>query len=113
MRYHYSSSEASLLANGYVTDVLCPWHIIVDTDEQTVTIRKRNKYLIGVDEDTLAFRFIRRVNIDQHLIGADITIQAVGGKLTARCLDKSDCKRIKELLMDYNKSSKTRHNIFS
>ena len=113
MKYTYSSSEAALVANGHAADVLTPWHIIIDTDEQTITVRKRNKYLIGVDEDTLAFRFIRRVNIDQHLIGADITIQAVGGKLTARCLEKSACKRIKEILMEYNKTSKTRHNIFS
>lgn len=113
MRYSYSSSEAALVANGYATDVLSPWHIIVDTDDQTITIRKRNKYLIGVDEDTLAFRFIRRVVVDEHLIGADITIQAVGGKLTARCLDKSACKQIKQVLMNYNKYSKTQHNIFS
>lgn len=113
MRYTYSSSEASLVANGYAIDVLSPWNIIIDTDEQTITIRKRNKYLIGVDEDTLAFRFIRRVTIDEHLLGADITIQAVGGKLTARCLDKSDCKKIKRILMEYNENSKTSHNIFS
>ena len=113
MKYTYSSSEAALVANGHAADVLTPWQIIIDTDEQTITVRKRNKYLIGVDEDTLTFRFIRRVNIDQHLIGADITIQAVGGKLTARCLEKSACKRIKEILMEYNKTSKTRHNIFS
>ena len=113
MRYTFSSSEASLVANGHVTDVLTPWQMIIDTDEQTITVRKRNRILIGVDEDTLAFRFIRRVMIDEHLIGADITIQAVGGKLTARCLDKSDCQRIKEILMEYNSSSTTRHNIFS
>ena len=113
MKYSYSSSEAALLANGYTTDVLSPWHIIIDTDEQTITIRKRNKYLIGVDEDTLAFRFIRRVVVDQHLIGADITIQAVGGKLTARCLEKSACAKIKKILMEYNKSSRTGHTIFS
>ena len=76
-------------------------------------MRKRNKILIGVDEDTLAFRFIRRVKIDEHFIGADITIQAVGGKLTAKCLDKSACKRIKQILMEYNEHSKTKHNIFS
>ena len=98
MTYKFSSSEASLLANGHAADILTPW---------------RNRILIGVDEDTLAFRFIRRVVIDQHLIGADITIQAVGGKLTARCLEKSDCKRIKDLLMNYNKTSQTKHNIFS
>ena len=113
MKYRFSSSEASLLANGHAADILTPWHIEVDTDEQTITVSKRNRILIGVDEDTLAFRFIRRVVIDQHLIGADITIQAVGGKLTARCLDKSDCERIKKLLMNYNKTSKTKHNIFS
>ena len=113
MRREFSSSEASLLANGFATDVLCPWHVIIDTDEQTITIRKRNKYLIGVDEDTLAFRFIRRVTIDQHLIGADITINAVGGSLKAFCLDKSDCKKIKQILMDYNQYSKTKHTIFS
>lgn len=113
MTYTFSSSVVALVANGHAADVLTPWQIIIDTDEQTITVRKRNKYLIGVDEDTLTFRFIRRVNIDQHLIGADITIQAVGGKLTARCLEKSACKRIKEILMEYNKTSKTRHNIFS
>ncbi len=113
MQYTFSSSEAALVANGHVADVLTPWQIIIDTDEQTITIRKRNRILIGVDEDTLAFRFIRRVTVDQHLIGADITIQAVGGKLTAKCLDKSDCKRIKEILMEYNTTSRTHHNIFS
>lgn len=113
MIYKYSSSEAALVANGHAADVLSPWQLVVDTNEQTITIRKRNKYLIGVDEDTLAFRFIRRVTVDEHLIGADITIQAVGGKLTAKCLEKSACKRIKKILMDYNKTSRTGHTIFS
>ena len=113
MTYKFSSSEASVLANGHAADILTPWQIEIDTDEQTITVSKRNKYLIGVDEDTLAFRFIRRVVIDEHLIGADITIQAVGGQLTAKCLDKSACKRIKQILMEYNEHSKTKHNIFS
>lgn len=113
MRYSFTSSEAVLLANGRASDILRPWTLTIDTDEQTISVSKRNKYFIGVDEDTLAFRFIRRITIDQHLIGADITIQAVGGKLTARCLDKSACKQIKQILMNYNKTSKTPHNIFS
>lgn len=113
MTHKFSSSEASLLANGHAADILTPWQIEIDTDEQTITIRKRNKYLIGVDEDTLAFRFIRRITIDQHLIGADITIKAVGGSLTACGLDKSDCKRIKQILMDYNRQSKNKGIIFS
>lgn len=107
MRYSFTSSEAVLLANGRAGDVLRPWTIIIDTDDQTITIRKRNSYFIGVDEDMLAFRYIRRVTIDEHLFGADINISAVGGKVTACGLEKSDCKRIKKILVDYNKTRKS------
>lgn len=69
MIYKYSSSEAALVANGHASDVLSLWQLIVDTDEQTITIRKR--------------------------------------------LGKSACKRIKQILMEYNEHSKTKHNIFS
>ena len=107
MRYSFTSSEAVLIANGRAGDVLRPWTIIIDTDDQTITVRKRNGYFIGVDEDMLAFRYIRRVTIDEHLLGADITISAVGGKVTACGLEKSDCKRIKQILTDYNKTRKS------
>ena len=103
----FTSSEAVLLANGRSGDILRPWTITIDTDEQTLTVSKRNKYFIGVDEDTLAFRFIRRVTIDQHLIGADITISAVGGKVTACGLEKKDCKQIKDILISYNRTRKS------
>ena len=112
MRYEFTSSAAAMAANGNLSEIT-PWRIIIDTVEQTITVSKRNKFLIGTDAETLAFRFIRRVDIDEHLIGADITIQAVGGKLTAYCLSKSDCKRIKQILMDHNKKSNTKCIIFS
>ena len=107
MRYSFTSSDAILLANGRSGDVLRPWTIKIDTEEQTISVSKRNKYFIGTDEDTLAFRFIRRVTIDEHLFGADITISAVGGKVTACGLEKSACKRIKQILTDYNKTRKS------
>jgi hypothetical protein len=112
MRYEFTSSATAMAANGYLSEIT-PWRLIIDTEEQTITVSKRNKFLIGTDEETLAFRFIRRVQIDEHLIGADITIQAVGGKLTAYCLAKSDCKRIRQILMDHNKKSSTKSIIFS
>lgn len=112
MRHSFTSSEAVLLANGRSGDVLRPWHITIDTDEQTITVSKRNRYFIGTDEDTLSFRFIRRVTIDEHLFGADITISAVGGKVTACGLEKSDCKRIKQILMEYNQEHKGKDIIF-
>lgn len=107
MQYTFTSSEAVLIANGRAGDVLRPWTVIIDIDEQTITIRKRNSYFIGTDEDMLAFRYIRRVTIDEHLFGADITISAVGGKVTACGLEKSDCKRIKQILTDYNNTRKS------
>ena len=112
MRYEFTSSAAAMAANGNLSEIT-PWRIIIDTVEQTITVSKRNKFLIGTDEETLAFRFIRRVQIDEHLIGADITIQAVGGKLTARSMTKSDCRRIKQILMEQNQRSNTKSIIFS
>ena len=91
MRYTFTSSFAAMIANGRATQIT-PWKVIIDTDEQTISVTKRNRILIGVDEDTIAFRFIRRVTIDQHVFGADITIKAVGGTLTAYSMDKKDCK---------------------
>ena len=113
MRKTFTSSEAVLVATGRTGDILRPWKIIIDTDDQTITVSKRNSYFIGVDEDTLAFRFIRRVTIDQHLVGADISIKAVGGSLTACGLHKSDCKQIKKILMDYNRTKSSKGIIFS
>lgn len=106
MRFEATSTEAALAANGKIIHSATPWHLLVDTDDETITVRKRNLSLIGVDEDVLAFRFIRRIHIDQHLIGADIEIEGVGGAVTAYCLSKGDCKRIKQILMNYNASKR-------
>ena len=113
MRFEATSTEAALAANGKIINAATPWHLIVDTDEETITVRKRNLTMIGVDEDVLAFRFIRRIRIDQHLIGADIEIKAVGGTATAYCLSKSDCKKINQLLMEYNTTKRSKGIIFS
>ena len=112
MRYEFISSAAAMAANGNLSEIT-PWRLIIDTDEQTITIRKRNKILIGVDEEMLAFRFIRRVKINEHIIGADITIQAVGGTLTAYSLSKSDCKKIKQILQEQNLKNNNKSIIMS
>lgn len=112
MRYTFTSSFAAMIANGRATQIT-PWKVIIDTDEQTISVTKRNRILIGVDEDTIAFRFIRRVTIDQHVFGADITIKVVGGSITAYSLDKNDCKKIKEILMEFNRTRKGRGIIFA
>ena len=112
MRYEFTSSAVAMATNGLLSEIT-PWNVIVDTDEQTITIRKRNKILIGVDEEMLAFRFIRRVKINEHIIGADITIQAVGGMLTAYSLSKRDCKKIKQILQEQNLKNTNKSIIMS
>ena len=49
MRFEATSTEASLAANGKIINAATPWHLIVDTDEETITVRKRNLTMIGVD----------------------------------------------------------------
>lgn len=112
MRYTFTSSFAAMIANGRATQIT-PWKVIIDTDEQTISVTKRNRILIGVDEDTIAFRFIRRVTINQHVFGADITIKAVGGTLTAYSMEKKDCKKIKEILMEYNNTRRKGGIVFA
>lgn len=112
MRFEAQSSANALIMNGKPAHVLNPWHIFVDTDEETITIRKRNAYLIGVDEQVIAFRYIRSVKIDQHLFGADIHIKAMGGHVSAFFIPKSDAKKIKKMLLEYNQIKRGKGIIF-
>ena len=75
-----SSSASSLIAKGKAAHALNPWSLIIDTDEEIITVSKRNRFLIGKDSQILAFKFIRSSTIDEQLIGADIHIKVVGGK---------------------------------
>lgn len=102
MTFSTQSDAAALAANGKAIHVATPWHIVVDTDAETITVTKRNVTLIGVDEEVLAFRFIRNIKIDSHLIGADITIGAIGGSITAYCIPKKDAKQIRQIILEYN-----------
>lgn len=113
MKFEATSSDTALIANGKAFHVANPWKIIVDTDEETITVYKRNWFLVGKDTQIIAFRFIRSININQHLIGADIHIKVVGGKASVFCISKSDANKIKELLLEYNMNKKGRGIIFS
>jgi len=113
MKFETSSSSNALVMNGKGAHVVNPWHIIIDTDEETITVRKRNAILIGVDEQICAFRFIRSITIDQHLFGADIHIKVVGGLASAYCIPKSDAKEIKKILLEYNQTKKGKGIVFS
>ena len=113
MRFEASSSATALFMNGKGAHVVNPWYIIVDLREETITIRKRNTHLIGVDEQVISFRYIRSINVNQHLFGADIQINVVGGSASAYYLTKSDANQIKQMLLNYNQTRKGDSIIFS
>ena len=113
MRFEATSSVNSLVLNGMPEHVVNPWTIIVDSEEETITVKKRNWHLVGKDEQTLSFRFIRSITIDQHMVGADIHIKIMGGTISVFCLKKSDTKRIKSILLGYNSTKKGKGIIFS
>jgi len=110
---HYNSTIISLLANGRIKHLLNPWHIIVDFDDEIIKIVKRNWYLIGKDEQILAFRYIRNITIDRHIFGADIHIKIIGGKVSAYSIPKKGAAEIRDVLLKYNKTKKGKGIIFS
>lgn len=100
------SSVFYLFLNGKLEDLLTPWKICVDFHQDTITITKRNWYLIGKNEYVHAFRFIRAVSVHGRIFGADIEIRSFGNISKAICLKKSDANTIKEALIQYNQSKK-------
>ena len=113
MKFETSSSKNALIINGKGAHVINPWHIIIDLDQETITVRKRNKFLIGVDEQTIAFKYVRNISIDEHFVGADIHIKVVGGKASVFCFSKNDVDEIKDILLEYNQTKKGGGIIFS
>jgi hypothetical protein len=101
-----ASSVFYLFINGKLEDILTPWNLSLDFQQETITIIKRNWYLIGNNEYIHAFRFIRAVNVHQRIFGADIEIRSFGNISKAICLKKNDANIIKEALIQYNKSKK-------
>lgn len=100
------SSSIALFMNFQVEHILNPWILKLDLNEQSLTVEKRNWYLIGKDRNTIAFRFVRSVKVNEHLFGADVVIRVVGGTIEAKYLKKREVRRLKQVLMEYN-SGKT------
>ena len=80
---------------GKVAHVANFWRIIIDMDEKTNTVRKRNMSLIGVNNRVIAFRSVRSVKVDERMVGADVHIKVVGGTASAYYLSFIERRRPK------------------
>ncbi|WP_369049532.1 hypothetical protein [Tenacibaculum sp. UWU-22] len=110
--FNTKSNIFTLIINGKIEHILSPWTLELDLNKETITILKRNLYYIGTDTNTISFKYIRKIEINEHLFGSDITIRAIGGSVSARFLPKKDLQVLREKLIEYNQT-KTNHIIFS
>ena len=89
--YEFSSN---MLLGG---NILTPDRLIITATE--VVYKKRNKYLIGVDESSIPFSRISSVEIDRKLIDSDILIYSTGNQqLKVEDFSVREAKEIKRII---------------
>lgn len=99
MKYKFSSSFLSLFFNFKIEHILFPWCLILNLNDNTITLKKRNWYLIGINSQTIPINKIREIYINEHLIGSDIFIKIYASSISALYLSKKDSHKIKEILI--------------
>jgi hypothetical protein len=105
MVLEFVSSLRALLFNGKAIHVINRWHLIIDTDMEAITMRQRNNNLISVSEQVISFKYIRSIQINRHLVGADVHITLSNVTLSAYGLSVDDAQAIKHVLLEYNRKA--------
>ncbi len=79
--------------------ILTPDIIIIDSD--SVSYKRRNKYLINVDSISVQISKISSIELDTSLLGTDIVIKTFGGaEIIGKKFSKSDAKEIRRLIQE-------------
>ncbi len=78
--------------------ILTPDIIVIEGD--TITYRKRNKYLINVDSTSMKISNISSVELDTSIWGTDIIIKSFGaGTIVCKKFSLRDARKIKRLVI--------------
>ena len=86
--------SSNILLGG---NILTPDRLVITNNE--VIYKKRNKYLIGVDESSIPFSRISSIEIDRKLIDSDILIYSTGNQqLKVEDFSVGDAKKIKKII---------------
>ncbi len=98
--FEAKSSTLSLIVAGKFISILSPWRIYLDPNNKSISVKKKNWYLIGEDEELCTFARVRNIKIDELLFGANIYIKVIGsGTIACYCIRKSDAKKIRNMLL--------------
>lgn len=91
-RYEFEASRVSGDGNAVFPD-----EIIID-DEEEVIIHRKPK-IIGSKETKIRFGAVASIEVNKHILFADICIETRGGReIVARGFTRDDADEIKELL---------------
>jgi len=102
-----SSILSRLFYGSSFTDIWTPWIVILDLDNSHIEVLKKNWHLIGVDSQIIPFKNIRKLDINEHLFGADLKMKVYGGSIEAKCLTKKSALKIKESVLNELSSNKS------
>jgi hypothetical protein len=107
MVFKTKSSWFSLFMNGKIEHIINPWVLTVNFENETITVEKRNWFFFGKDKNIVSFRFIRNIQINEHLFGGDISIKVMGSGMVSGCyFPKWKLNKIKNLMIEYNQTKK-------
>ncbi|MCO5260481.1 MAG: hypothetical protein M9916_10090 [Crocinitomicaceae bacterium] len=101
LKNEYSKSQSYTFKSAITRggDILAPDVIIIERN--TVTYKKRNKFLINVDSITISIDKIASVELDTSIWGTDIIIKTFGtGEIIGKKFTKSDAKEIQRLIRE-------------
>lgn len=104
MKFFFTSSLKCLLLNLKIEYLLTPWKLTLDFVDETMEARQRNWFLVGYKTKSVSLRFIKNINIYEHLFGADIFIRTMGEDIIVKYIDKKEAEKIKTLLLEFNKN---------
>ena len=97
-------SNSSILSRVFfgnsLADIWTPWRVVLNLEDNYIEVVKKNWHLIGDDSQIIPFKNIRKLDVNEHLFGADIKIKVYGGSIYAKCLTKESSRKIKDYVLN-------------
>lgn len=98
----FKSSTLGLIFCGQFGDIFTPWIVDIDETHKTITVSKRNWYLIGFDISVYKLNGLRSISIDNNIYGSNLTVKVFYNNIIIKGLTNENAKKISNILNDLN-----------
>jgi len=78
---------------------ITPWRLILDSNNNKITLKKRNWYFMGVNTQTFNFGKVRNVLNDEKAMTSDIHLQVYAGSVSGYYFPKKHAKMLGKLMI--------------